>query len=98
MLHSLPALLDELEKKLMAAEDPLPMLSGIRWPEVIDWPRTPEAASRLNRKLQGIQFLINGLQAPLHATLTHLHQGATYVKRGGPNLPPTISIRLRGLA
>jgi len=98
MLHSLPALLDELEHKLMAAEDPLPLLNSIRWPEVIDWPRTPEAVSRLKRKLQGIQFLITGLQAPLQATLMRMHQGATYVKRGGPNLPPTISLRLRGLA
>ena len=79
----------------MAAEDPQPLLNSIRWAEVIDWPRTPEEAARLKRKLESIQFLINGLQAPLRATLMRLNQGATYVARGGPNLPPTISLRLR---
>jgi hypothetical protein len=98
MLHSLPALLDELEHKLMAAQDPQPLLNSIRWSEVIDWPRTPEAAARISRKLDGIRFLINGLQAPLRATLMRLDPAATYVKQGGPNLPPTISSKVRGIA
>jgi hypothetical protein len=95
MLHSLPALLAELEHKLMAAEDPLPLLNSIRWPDVIDWPRTREDAARMQRKLDGIKFLINGLQAPLRATLMRMNEGATYVKKGGPNLPPTISLRFQ---
>jgi hypothetical protein len=93
MLHSLPALLNELEHKLMAAEDPLPLLSGIRWAEVIDWPKNRDEAARLQRRLESIRFLINGLQAPLRATLMRLNQGATYVAKGGPNLPASISLR-----
>jgi len=93
MLHSLPALLAELEHKLMAAEDPLPLLNSIRWPEVIDWPRNLEDASRLKGRLDSIRFLISGLQAPLRATLMRLNQGSTYAAKGGPNLPPTISLR-----
>ncbi|MDR3672236.1 MAG: hypothetical protein P4L36_15415 [Holophaga sp.] len=95
MLHSLPAMLNDLEHKLMAAEDPLPLLTSIRWSEVIDWPKTHEEAARLQRKLEGIQFLINGLQAPLRATLMRLNEGATYVAKGGPNLPPVISLRFQ---
>ena len=91
MLHSLPALLDELEHKLMAAQDPMPLLNSIRWQDVIDWPKTREEASWLKRKLDGIQFLINGLHAPLRATLQRLNPGATYAARGGPSLPPSLS-------
>jgi hypothetical protein len=95
MLHSLPALLNDLEHKLMAAEDPMALLNSIRWPEVIDWPKTLEEGARIKRKLEGIQFLINGLQAPLRATLMRMNQGATYVAKGGPNLPSTISLRFQ---
>jgi hypothetical protein len=95
MLHSLPALLNDLEHKLMAAEDPMPLLNSIRWPEVIDWPKTREEAARLQRKLDGIKFLINGLNAPLRATLMRLNQGGTYVAKGGPNLPSVISLRFQ---
>jgi hypothetical protein len=95
MLHSLPALLNELEHKIMAAEDPVPLLNSVRWAEVIDWPRTPEDAARLKRKLEGIKFLIQGLQAPLRATLMRMNEGACYAKQGGPNLPPSISLRFQ---
>jgi hypothetical protein len=95
MLHSLPALLNDLEQKLMAAEDPIPLINSIRWPEVIDWPKNLEEAARLKRKLDGIKFLINGLQAPLRATLMRMNAGATYVAKGGPNLPPVISLRFQ---
>ena len=93
MLHSLPALLNDLERKLMDAEDPMPLLNSIRWPEVIDWPKNPEEAARLKHKLDGIKHLINGLQAPLRATLMRLNPGATYAAKGGPNLPTSISFR-----
>jgi hypothetical protein len=93
MLHSLPALLDDLEHKIKAAEDPLPLLNSIRWNEVIDWPKTREEISWLKGKLDGIKFLINGLQAPLRATLHRLNPGVTYAAKGGPNLPSTLSFR-----
>jgi hypothetical protein len=93
MLHSLPALLNDLEQKLMAGQDPLPLLNGIRWPEVIDWPANREEAARLRAKLDRLSFLINGLQAPLRATLMRLNPDATYVARGGASLPPSVSFR-----
>jgi hypothetical protein len=94
MLHSLPALLEELEQKIMLGQDPLPLINGIRWQEVIDWPRTLEEAGRLRKKLDGLKFLINGLQAPLRATLMRLNPGATYMAKGGVRLPGTISFRV----
>lgn len=93
MLHSLPALLNDLERKLVAGEDPLPLLNSIRWAEVIDWPRTREEAGRLREKLERLKFLINGLQAPVRATLMRLVPEATYVAKGGANLPALVSFR-----
>ena len=94
MLHSLPALLNELEQRLMAGEDPLPLLASIRWPEVVEWPTSREEASRLKLRLRTITSLLNGLQAPLRATLMGLNQGAPYAAKGGMALPSTLSIRL----
>jgi len=54
MLHSLPALLDELERRLMAGEDPMPLLGSVRWSEVIDWPRNWHEAARLQATLLGL--------------------------------------------
>ena len=51
MLHSLPALLDELERRLVAGEDPLPLIGSVRWSEVIDWPRNREETLKIRRKL-----------------------------------------------
>ena len=94
MLHTLPALLNDLEQRLMLSEDPLPLLASIRWPEVIDWPTSREEAARLKLRLQSITALINGLQAPLRATLMGFNQGAPYVAKGGIALPSTLSFRL----
>lgn len=94
MLHSLPALLNDLEQRLMAGEDPLPLLASIRWPEVMDWPTSREEATRLKQRLRGITSLLNGLQAPLRATLMGLNQGAPYVAKGGIALPTTLSLRM----
>ena len=82
MLHSLPALLDELEQKLKAGENPLPLLESVRWPEVIDWPRGRTEAARLQQRLEGLSVLLNGLHAPLRATLMRLDPGATYAAKG----------------
>ena len=94
MLHSLPALLDELERRLMTGEDPMPLLGSVRWSEVIDWPRNRQDAIRLRGRLGVISALINGLQAPLQATLLGLHQNAAYKAKGGVELPSTISMRI----
>ena len=39
MLHSLPVLLDDLERRLIAGEDPLPLLGAVRWSELGGWPQ-----------------------------------------------------------
>lgn len=95
MLHSLPALLDELERRLIAGEDPVPLLGSVRWSEVIDWPRNHRDALTLRNRLNGISALLNGLQAPLQATLTGLHQSAAYKAKGGMEIPSTLSFRIQ---
>lgn len=69
MLHALPALLDELERRLIVGEDPTPLLAGLRWPEIVGWPADRESALRLKRRLENLQGLLSGLHAPLRATL-----------------------------
>ena len=93
MLHSLPALLEELEHMLLQGGDPRPLLEGIRWADVIDWPRTRDEADRIKSKLGGIQFLVSGLEAPLRATLMRLNQPATYRAKGAHALPKVVSFR-----
>jgi hypothetical protein len=93
MLHSLPALLDELKRRLIVGEDPLPLLGSIKWPEVIDWPKEPKAAQDLKHRLAGLQELVRGLQAPLRATWLELNPGASYENLGGIKQPRTISYR-----
>jgi len=95
MLHSMPALLDELERRLVAGEDPMPLLGSVRWSEVIDWPRNRQEAARLKARLGSISALIHGLQAPLQATLLGLHQSAAYKAKGGMEIPSTVSMRLQ---
>ena len=94
MLHSLPALLDELERRLVAGEDPTPLIGSVRWSEVIDWPRTRKDAQGVRARLAGISLLVNGLQAPLKATLLGLNQNAAYKAKGSMELPSTISLRI----
>lgn len=95
MLHSLPALLDELERRLIAGEDPVPLLGSVRWSEVIDWPRNHREALTVRGRLNGLGALLNGLQAPLQATLVGLHQNAAYKAKGGMEIPSTISLRIQ---
>ena len=94
MLHSLPALLNDLEKRLVAGEDPLPLLGAVRWPDLIDWPRNRQEALDLKCRLAQITLLLNGLQAPLRATLMGLNLGAFYQAKGGFPLPASVSMRL----
>lgn len=95
MLHSMPALLDELERRLMAGEDPMPLLGSVRWPEVIDWPRNKQEAANLRGRLGSLSVLITGLQAPLQATLLGLTQNAAYKAKGFVALPTTISLHIQ---
>jgi len=86
------AVLEEMERRLIAGHDPLPLLATIRWPDLIDWPRTLEEAKGLKRRLADIGHLIRGLQAPLRATLMGLNQDASYEAKGMP-APKTLSVR-----
>jgi len=94
MLHSLPALLTDLEQKLIAGQDPMPLLASVRWADVIEWPRDVREADRLKQRLACITGLINGLQAPLRATLASLNGPGPYAAKGGAQLPATVSLRL----
>lgn len=91
MLHALPALLDDLEYRLIHGEDPQPLLASVRWSDVMDWPQTREDAIRLKLRLHGLVTLIQGLEAPLRATLAAFGEGHGYQKKGGIPLPKVIS-------
>ncbi|HJV22222.1 MAG TPA: hypothetical protein VJ570_05985 [Holophagaceae bacterium] len=78
MLHALPELLDALEGRLRLGEDPLPLLTGIRWSELVGWPQDLAEAQALKVRLRRIQVLVEGLQAPLRATLARLQEPFVY--------------------
>ncbi|MDP2876489.1 MAG: hypothetical protein Q8O00_09925 [Holophaga sp.] len=93
MLHSLPAMLDDLERRLIAGEDPLPLLASVRWPSLGGWPQDPIEAQQLKHRISSISSLINGLQAPLQATLLALNQFAGYGAKGAVISPTSLSYR-----
>ncbi len=78
MLHALPELLDALEARLRLGQDPLPLLNGIRWSELVGWPQDRSEAQALKLRLIRIQVLVEGLQAPLRATLAQLQEPHVY--------------------
>ncbi len=93
MLHSLPALLDDLERRLIAGEDPLPLLGSVRWPDLGGWPKDLTEAQRMNRRLSSIHSLVNGLQAPVQAALRVFSESSGYGARGTVSLPTSLSLR-----
>lgn len=82
MLHALPAVLDELEQRLIAGADPLPLLAAVRWADIVGWPQSPDEARALKRRLGEIKGLVAGLQAPLRATLQGLRSEPAYTLKG----------------
>jgi hypothetical protein len=84
MLHAVPELLDALEARLVAGDDPAELLSGIRWSELVGWPEDAVSAHALKLRLVGLQILIIGLQAPLRAALTGLSGSVAYGRGGIP--------------
>jgi hypothetical protein len=94
MLHAVPDLLDTLEARLIAGEDPMGLLSSIRWSELVGWPQDRASSLALQHKVSSIQALVNGLQAPLRATLMGLAGGTAYGRdgnlAGGPVLAPRV--------
>ena len=94
MLHSLPAMLDDLERRLIQGEDPLPLLSSVRWPNLMGWPQNPAEAQQFKQRSSSIAALINGLQAPLQATLLALNASpAAYGAKGAVALPASLPLR-----
>jgi hypothetical protein len=94
MLHSLPAVLDDLERRLVQGADPLPLLNSIQWADIIDWPRNGAEALRMKQRLTDLHALIQGLDAPLRAALMGLNDQGAYQARGGMAQPTTLSVRL----
>lgn len=95
MLHAVPDLLDALEARLIAGDDPMGLLSSIRWSELVGWPEDREGAQALQRKVASIQALVNGLQAPLRATLMGLSGAGAYGRDGHPVAGPALAPRLQ---
>ena len=93
MLHSLPAMLDDLERRLIAGEDPLPLLGSVRWPNMGGWPLDAAEAKQLKMRVSSISALINGLQAPLQATLMALNASTGYGAKGSLAVPASLSLR-----
>lgn len=82
MLHALPALLDDLEARIVQGQDPMPLLSSIQWPDLVGWPQDLNEARRMKTRLERLKGLIHGLQAPLRATLMGLRAEPTYSLKG----------------
>jgi hypothetical protein len=87
MLHSVPALVDELEARLISGQDPLPLLASVNWGQLVGWPVDLEQAVGLKQRVSAVMYLLSGLNAPVRATLMALNGSATYRPGSGkPNL------------
>ena len=96
MLHAVPELLDALETRLIAGEDPAALLSGIRWSELVGWPEDAEGAQALRRRIASVHTLLMGLQSPLRAALIGLSGFQGYGRNGLAAALPGLAPRLRG--
>jgi len=94
MLHSLPALLEELERTLIHGEDPMALIGSIRWSEIVDWPKNHEEADSVKQKISRINEIIMALYSPLRATLMVLGAGETYKAKGESVLPSLMTSRI----
>jgi len=96
MLHAVPELLDVLEARLIAGEDPAALLAGIRWSELVGWPEDPAGMRALKRRITSVQTLLMGLQSPLRAALIGLSGFEGYGRDGHAAKIPGFTPRLRG--
>jgi len=94
MLHSLPALLEELERTLVQGEDPMPLIGAIRWSEIMDWPKNPKEADSIKQKISRINEIIMALYSPLRATIMALGSDTPYKAKGDAVLPSTLTTRI----
>ena len=98
MLHSLPALLDELERTLVNGEDPIPLIGAVRWSEIVDWPKDHDGSERLKQKISRINEIIMALYSPLRATILALGSDAPYKAKGHAELPSVYTSRIEAQA
>lgn len=98
MLHAVPELLDVLESRLVAGEDPATLLAKIRWSELVGWPEDQVGARALKRRITSIQTLLLGLQLPLRATLVGLSGNPGYGRNGIPADASGLAPRLHAKA
>lgn len=88
MLHSVPALVDELEARLVSGRDPMPLLASVDWAQLVGWPVDLEQARRLKWRIGEVMSLLKGINAPVRATLMALNGDATYRPGSGkPSFP-----------
>lgn len=84
MLHAVPELLDALESRLVAGEDPSALLAGIRWSELVGWPVDSASAQTLKQRIFSVQTLVMGLSSPLRAAMAGLSDPPSYGRQGAP--------------
>jgi len=98
MLHSLPALLDELDRTLLKAEDPTPLIASVRWSEIVDWPKDLEQAKSIRTKIARLKDIILQLGSPIRATLMVLGADSPYKMKGDSELPSCLTSRIEASA
>lgn len=90
MLHSVPALVDELEARLVSGKDPLPLLASVEWGKLVGWPADLDQALRLKWRIREVMSLLGGLNAPVRATLMALNGSPTYQRGNGKHSLPAV--------
>ena len=78
MLHSVPALVDELEARIVSGQDPMPLLASVDWGQLVGWPVDLAQARRLKWRIGEVMSLLRGVNAPVRATLMALNGEPTY--------------------
>ena len=89
MLHAVPELLDALETRLIAGEDPAVLLSGIRWSELVQritelWAEALGTDAALMEPYAGVEAaddMPHAMAAYLHMRVTTIYGGANEVQR-----------------
>jgi hypothetical protein len=100
MLHSLPALLEEIERSVIHGDDPMPLIGSVRWSEIVDWPKDLEEATSVKQKIARINEIIMALYSPLRATLMAFGSGSgtPYKAKGDAMLPQVLSTGIEAQA
>ncbi|MBI4911404.1 MAG: hypothetical protein HY823_01590 [Acidobacteria bacterium] len=95
MLHSVPALVDEIERRLISGQDPTPLLAGVQWNQLVGWPTNRVQALDLKRRVGEVLSLLGGLQAPVRAALMALDDSGTYRPAPGGSWAQGVKARIQ---